>query len=75
VKSIPLHFEEEMKWSKVSPFLQKFNLKIDCTYFRNRRGRLKDTNPPMIIQMLIENAINTEFHNWANTAVFFTVEN
>jgi hypothetical protein len=57
VKSIPLHLRKKLKWSKtLSPFQNSTGRSI-AIYFRNRRGDFKDTNPPMIIQMMSENAI------------------
>jgi hypothetical protein len=57
VKSIPLHLRKKLKWSKtLSPFQNSTGRSI-AIYFRNRRGDFKIQIPPMIIQMLIENAI------------------
>jgi LytS/YehU family sensor histidine kinase len=57
VKSIPLHLRKKLKWSKtLSPFQNSTGRSI-AIYFRNRRETLRIQIPPMIIQMLIENAI------------------
>jgi hypothetical protein len=55
VKSIPLHLRKKLKWSKtLSPFQNSTGRSI-AIYLEEETLRIQI--PPMIIQMLIENAI------------------